>query len=127
MIKMKMIKYFSAGLVAIFLLTGVMNSNAGTSSKNQTVKLKVNFTCAGCQTKIQSGLGKTEGVEKAVADLDTKMVTITFDPEKTNKEKLVKAIEDMGYRTEMTAKDAKVSHDCSGKKEDCSKKCNGKK
>jgi periplasmic mercuric ion binding protein len=124
---MKMIKFFSAGLIALFLMTGVMNSSAGAATKSQTIKMKVNFTCAGCQTKIQNGLGKTEGVEKAVADLDTKVVTITFDPDKTNKEKLVKAIEDIGYTTEFSSKDAKAGHDCSGKKEDCSKKCDGKK
>ena len=86
--------------------------------------------CAKCQAKIQSGLSKTEGVEKVVADLPTKTVAITYNPEKTNKDKLVKAVEAMGYRTEFTPKDAKIANECTDmgdKKSNCSKSCTGEK
>jgi len=125
---MKTIKYLAASLVTLLFLLGTVQTYAGTPGKSETLKMKVEMGCASCQAKIQSGLGKTEGVEKAVADLATKTVTITYDPSKTNKDKLVKAIETLGYRTEFTPKDAKVGHSCSDKemKKD-GKSCSGDK
>jgi periplasmic mercuric ion binding protein len=114
---MKAIKYIAASLITLLFLFGTMQTFAGAPGKSETLKMKVEMSCAGCQAKIQTGLNKTDGVEKAVADLATKTVTITFDPSKTNKDKLVKAIETLGYRTEFTAKDSKVGHQCSDKEE----------
>lgn len=114
----------------LFLMAGYTYVNAGTTSKSTTLKMKVEMFCDNCQSKVQNGLSKAEGVEKATADLETKTVTITYNPELTNKDKLVKVVEGLGYRTEFTPKDAKIGHDCSDKgekKENCSKKCSGEK
>jgi len=127
---MKTIKYLATSMLMLFFMAGMMHVYAGTTTKSETLKMKVEMGCAKCQAKIQSGLSKTDGVEKAVADLETKTVTITYNPEKTNKDKLVKVVEGLGYRTEFTAKDAKIGHECSEKgemKSDCSKKCTGDK
>lgn len=123
-------KYLAAGMLIVFFMAAYRNVNAGTTTKSETLKMKVEMFCSNCQAKIQSGLNKADGVEKAVADLETKTVTIIYNPEKTNKDKLVKVVEGLGYRTEFTAKDAKVGHECSEKgemKEGCSKKCSGDK
>jgi periplasmic mercuric ion binding protein len=124
---MKTIKYLTTGVIALLLIVGMTRTYAGPASKSETIKMKVEFTCAGCQTKIQNGLGKTEGVEKAVADLSTKIVTITYDPAKTNKDKLVKAIEGLGYKTEFSAAGTKPGHDCTDEKgpkgSNCTKTC----
>jgi copper chaperone CopZ len=127
---MKATKYLAAGMLIVFFMTCLKFANAGMSSKSETLKMKVEMSCANCQTKIEKGLNKTKGVDKVVVDLASKTVTITYDPDKTNKDKLVKAVEDIGYRTEFTAKDSKVGHECSGeaeKKEGCSKPCTGEK
>jgi len=127
---MKVTKYVVTGMLILFFLAGLRQVNAGMTTKSETLKMKVEMFCANCQAKIQTGLSKADGVEKVVADLPTKTVTITYNPEKTNKEKLVKVVEDLGYRTEFTAKDAKIGHECSEKGEkkgDCSKKCTGDK
>jgi periplasmic mercuric ion binding protein len=127
---MKATKFLAAGMLIVFFMAGLQNLNAGSSTKTEVLKMKVEMSCANCQAKIQTGLSKAEGVEKAVADLDTKTVTITYNPDKTNKDKLVKVVEGLGYRTEFTPKDAKVGHDCtkeSGEKKDCSKTCTGDK
>jgi copper chaperone CopZ len=126
---MKATKYLAAGMLIVFFMAGLQYVNAGSSTKTVVLKMKVEMSCANCQAKIQTGLSKAEGVEKAVADLDTKTVTITYNPDKTNKDKLVKVVEGLGYRTEFTAKDAKIGHDCTkdGEKKDCSKTCTGDK
>jgi periplasmic mercuric ion binding protein len=123
---MKTIKYFATGIFTLILVMGMMQTYAGTT-KSETLKMKVEFTCASCQAKIQTGLGKTAGVEKAVADLSTKVVTITYDPSVTNKDKLVKAVEGLGYKTEFSSASAKPAHDCTDEKtpkgSNCSKTC----
>ena len=128
---MKATKYLAAGMLIVFFMAGLRNANAGATSKNETLKMKVEMSCANCQAKIEKGLNKAKGVDKAVADLETKTVTITYNPAKTNKETLVKVVEDLGYRTEFTPKDSKIGHECSekekGEMKDCSKKCAGEK
>jgi copper chaperone CopZ len=127
---MKASKYLAAGMLIVFFMAGLLNVNAGAAAKSETLKMKVEMSCASCQAKIEKGLNKTKGVDKVVVDLASKTVTITYNPDKTNKDKLVKAVEDIGYRTEFTAKDSKVGHECIGeaeKKEGCSKPCTGDK
>ncbi len=120
-------KNIAAGIFTMIFLAGIMNSYAGVATKSETLKMKVEFTCASCQAKIQTGLSKTEGVEKAVADLSTKVVTITYDPAKTNKDKLVKAVENLGYKTEYSSTTTKPGHDCKDEKgpkgSNCAKTC----
>ena len=127
---MKTMKYIATGIVTLFFLAGMMNSYAGSVTKSETLKMKVEIMCQNCVNKIQTGLGKTPGVEKAVADLATKTVTITYDPAKTNKDKLVKACEDLGYKTEFSAAGVK-GHECKDDKgakgAGCSKTCTGDK
>ena len=125
---MKARNFIAAGMLIVFFMAGLMH--AGATPKSETLKMKVEMSCANCQAKIQTGLSKADGVEKATADLKTKTVTIKYNPDVTDKDKLVKVVEGLGYRTEFTPKDAKIGHDCSGegeKKENCSKTCTGEK
>ncbi len=64
----------------------------------EQVKLKVDgMTCGGCVKSIQNALSNRDGVSKAEADLDSKMVSIEFDAGVIQRDGLVKAIEDAGF------------------------------
>ncbi len=64
----------------------------------ERVQLKVEgMTCGGCVNSIQNALGSRDGVNKAEADLDAKLVTIDFDPAVIQRDGLVAAIEDAGF------------------------------
>jgi copper ion binding protein len=64
----------------------------------EQVQLKVEgMTCGGCVNSIQNALGSRDGVNKAEADLDAKLVTIDFDPAVIQRDGLVAAIEDAGF------------------------------
>jgi len=64
----------------------------------EQVQLKVEgMTCSGCVNSIQNALGSRDGVSKAEADLDAKLVTIDFDPALIQRDGLVAAIEDAGF------------------------------
>jgi Cu+-exporting ATPase len=55
------------------------------------------MTCAACARAVEKQLGVTEGVEKASVNFATRSALVTFDPERTRVEKLVAAVEDVGY------------------------------
>jgi len=64
----------------------------------KTVTLDVqNMTCKFCPITIRKALKKVPGVIEASASLETKTATVTFDPEKTNVEALIKATTNAGY------------------------------
>jgi len=56
-----------------------------------------NMTCALCKFTIKKALQGDEGVEKANVDYDSKTVSVTFNPQKTSVDALIKATTDAGY------------------------------
>lgn len=95
-------------------ITSVSYVNAQNTKKQKEseVKIKVFFHCANGKALIEKELIKEQGVTKVNADLDSKVVTISFDSKKTNKEKINNAIEKIGYVTEFTPKDKKIKKAC---------------
>ena len=56
------------------------------------------MTCPLCTSAIKRSLKMTPGVKSAKVILNTKKATVIFDDEKTDTEKLLKAIEVVGYK-----------------------------
>lgn len=79
-------------LVALF---GIGMANAQqpkkAEKKSVTVEFATNLDCAGCAKKIENTIPYEKGVKEVKIDVDTKVVTVTYDPAKTNNETLVKA------------------------------------
>lgn len=66
------------------------------SSQSVTLAMQ-NMTCAMCKITIKKALQGVEGVQKVSVDGDTKMADVTFDPQKTSIEALIKATTNAGY------------------------------
>ncbi len=65
---------------------------------SQSVLLDMqNMTCAMCKFTIKKALQGVEGVEEANVDYDTKTAKVTFNPQKTGVDALIKATTDAGY------------------------------
>lgn len=58
--------------------------------------------CQMCVKHIETGLAKKTGVQKVVVDLKAARVTVTYAPDKTDSEKVRKAIEELGYKAKAT-------------------------
>lgn len=56
-----------------------------------------NMTCALCKFTIKKAFQDISGVAEATVDYDTKTAKVTFDPQKTNVDALIKATTDAGY------------------------------
>ena len=54
------------------------------ADKRQTVIFDVDIHCQACITKIEKNIAFERGVKDLVCDLDTKTVTVTYDPSKTD-------------------------------------------
>ncbi len=65
-----------------------------------------NMTCRLCPITVRKALEKIEGVREAKASLETKTATVTFDPDQTSGEALIRAIRNAGYPSEVQGGDA---------------------
>lgn len=73
-----------------------MTENKKTTSR--TVQLKISgMTCAACSARIEKGLSKLAGVEKAAVNLASEKAVVTYDPAQINSEVMAEKIHDLGY------------------------------
>jgi copper chaperone CopZ len=66
--------------------------------------------CSGCEETITDEVKKIDGIKTVSADSKTKVVIISYDANKTNKDNISKTINAAGYDTELSKSDNK--HDC---------------
>jgi len=67
--------------------------------KFEEVELPIGgMTCGACARAVERQLGSTEGVEKASVNFATHTASVRFDSGRTGREKLVAAVEDIGYQ-----------------------------
>ena len=89
---------FALGLsVSSSAQTNVQSNVKMTSSKTES--FKVWGKCEMCKARIEKTV-KADGVTSAAWDLKTQMLTVTYDPAKTNKDELSKKLAAVGHDTE---------------------------
>jgi copper chaperone CopZ len=101
---MKTIKMMLAAVLMTAVSFGAQAQDKK-QDKNGTVEItfSVNMHCDHCKKKIESNIPFEKGVTDLKVNLDNKQVFIKYDAKKTDKEKLQKAIEKLGYTaTEVT-------------------------
>jgi len=87
-------------------LTSMMilgNGFAGASSrddKDKEVKIKTSAICGMCKARIERNLAFEKGVKESTLDVKSKIVTIKYNPAKTDIAKLKANISKTGYDAE---------------------------
>lgn len=84
-------------VILVWLLGNSLLLSAQTDS---TTTFKVSGLCAMCKERIENA-SKGKGVVSAIWDVDTKLLTIQYDPSITNPEKVQQRIADAGHDTEL--------------------------
>jgi len=119
---MKSILNFALALLLIGVIgCGKKNTNQtagdkptdtkGVTEKVETVEFKcAGMHCTGCEETITTEVKKMDGVKDIKADSKAKVVSVSFDANKTNKENISKTINAAGYDTELSKSENK--HDC---------------
>lgn len=89
--------------VSILLLsTSLPDLKADVVSEKKTVKIKCEeMTCIGCKNSITKAVKSLKGIEKIDIDLETKIITITYEESKTNPEEILYAVIGSGYDAEL--------------------------
>jgi len=69
--------------------------------KTEEIKIQTNLHCGSCKEAIETELASVKGVKEAVADVDSKVVTVTFSPKKTSSDVIVERIQKLGYQAKV--------------------------
>ncbi|MGE5395337.1 MAG: heavy-metal-associated domain-containing protein [Candidatus Saccharibacteria bacterium] len=106
---MKTVKIIIVAIMAI-----VLGSNASAQTKEtskttsvKTETLKVSGKCNMCKATIEKA-AKVDGVTKAVWDVNSKNLSLTFDPAKTTVDQVGKKIAAAGYDNDKAKADDKA-------------------
>jgi copper chaperone CopZ len=76
-------------------------------TKDAEVTFSVSMTCENCKAKIERHIAWEKGVKDLKVNLEKKLVTVKYDPKKTDESALKSAIEDLEYRVEKVEPDKK--------------------
>lgn len=68
-------------------------------AQDKTDTIKVNGECGMCKSRIQKTL-KIDGISSAVWDVESKLLTVTYNPEKITNDEIQKKIAAVGHDTE---------------------------
>jgi copper chaperone CopZ len=104
----KMIVFLSIIMMAMFLINP---STAQEKKKNyEEVQIQTSAICGMCEERIETNIAYEKGVKKVELSDETKIVTVGFDPRKTDAGKLRTAISKLGYDADDVLAD-KEAHD----------------
>jgi periplasmic mercuric ion binding protein len=94
------------GIIAILL---AMLFCTGTYAKDiKEIKIKTSAQCGTCKEAIEKAVNKLDGIEKVNLNVETKNAEVKYDAEKTNSDKIKKAINLAGYDADETLADPKA-------------------
>ncbi|CAN5494288.1 hypothetical protein BH11BAC2_BH11BAC2_16900 [soil metagenome] len=89
---MKSNKSILVAMICVFLL-----AFSSVKAQSDTLKVHTSAECGTCKSTIEKNLNFEKGVKRATLNVDDKIVTIIYNPEKTTPAQLRKAISDIGY------------------------------
>jgi Cu+-exporting ATPase len=78
-------------------MTELKESTTGSDLRSGTFKIG-GMTCAVCATRIEKGLNKLAGVDKAVVNLAAEKATVHYDPAQITVKEIGAKIENLGYQ-----------------------------
>lgn len=94
-------KLFLIILTMSFIIEAAVSTDV-IALENTTVQIKcTEMSCAGCKKKIKTAIEAVDGVFKADVNLETKVITVTYDDQKTTPDKIIGAIAEVGYDAEL--------------------------
>ncbi len=83
-------------LLLVFCFSIAFTADAQ-NKKNEVLKIKTSAECEQCKKKIESNLIYTKGVKFCKLDVPSKIVTVTYNSEKTNPDNIRKSLTLLGY------------------------------
>lgn len=85
------------GIFSLFAIVTTVNAQDKAKKNYEEVQIQTSAVCGMCEERIETNIAYEKGVKKVELDDATKIVTIGFDPRKTDADQLRKAISALGY------------------------------
>jgi periplasmic mercuric ion binding protein len=115
---MKKIKHvLMAFILVITATTGIFAQ----AKQEEEIKIKTSAVCKMCKATIEKNLAYEKGVKEATLDVPSQIVTVTYNPKKTDAARIKKAINESGYDADQLPADSRAYD----RLEDCCKKDKG--
>jgi copper chaperone CopZ len=110
----------------IFVFAISHYSFAQNQSNIEQVNIKTSAVCKKCKEKIESNLSFEKGVKDVELNIETKIVTVKYNPDKTDPDNIRKAISKLGYDADDIKSDCKAYENlaqcCKNKSSKCAEK-----
>jgi copper chaperone CopZ len=94
-------------VVSIILISFLFSTMKGTAQVD-SVKIITSSLCSTCKEAIEHNLSFEKGVKSAVVDIDTRVLSVTYNSKKTNPEKIRIAVTKIGYDADSLKADQKA-------------------
>lgn len=94
------------GFIAVLLLTLGFNAQAS-DDKEKEVKIKTSAICEMCKERIERNLAFEKGVKESSLNLTDKVITVKYNPKKTDVSKIKANIAKTGYDADEVTADEK--------------------
>ena len=99
-------KLISISCMLLMVTIFINPVSAQEKKKNyEEVQIQTSAVCGMCEERIETNIAYEKGVKSVELEDSTKIVTIGFDPRKTDPEKLRTAISKVGYDADDVAAD----------------------
>lgn len=115
---MKTLKTITSSVIIMLAFILTATNASAQESKTAELKVKTSATCDMCKETIEKNLAFEKGIKKSVLDVDSKILTVTYNPEKITPEKIRIAVSKAGYDADDVPADKKAYK----KLDDCCKK-----
>jgi copper chaperone CopZ len=90
---MKLFKLYVIIFFSVFQTLHV----AAQSKELSEVKIKTSAVCDMCKTTLEKAMAYEKGVKKSSLDVESAVLTVSFNPNKTDADKIKKAVTEAGY------------------------------
>ncbi|MDF2437597.1 MAG: Heavy metal transport/detoxification protein [Bacteroidota bacterium] len=91
-------------MIALMLISTKTNAQDATTAE---LKVKTSATCDMCKETIEKNLAFEKGIKKSVLDVESKVLTVTYNPKKITPEQIRKAVSKIGYDADDVPADPK--------------------
>jgi copper chaperone CopZ len=82
--------------------------DSSTANGLQTITIKTSAVCDMCKETLEKAMAYEKGVKESNLNVETKILTVKYDPKKTSPEKIKLAVTKAGYDADELQADAKA-------------------
>lgn len=101
-------KSISIYTLLLFILALISYTSKAQDNKTEEIKIKTSAMCDMCKTTIEKDLAFEKGIKNSTLDVDSKIITVVYNPKKTTPDKIRMAISKIGYDADEVPADTKA-------------------